>query len=145
MKRVQYKTKQWMELEQYLKANKQKHLTVGEILAFFKAKGMNIGKATVYRHLERMVAEGSVRKYVLDSGERACFEYTGTQACHWVPMHFHLKCEKCGILIHLECRELGEIGTHLMQEHDFYIDHTRTVFYGLCKECKEKSMNGGLS
>ena len=82
----------------------------------------------------RDVADGTVRKYLLETGDSACYEYVGErkQAC---AAHFHCKCEKCGTLIHLHCDELSEIGKHLYNEHHFKLDPKRTVFYGLCENC----------
>lgn len=136
MTKAQYKTKQLLEIEDFLKENANKHVTVNDIILFFKEQGKNIGKATVYRHLERMVSDGSVHKYMLDAGDSACFEYIEDEDLH--PVCFHCKCEKCGKLIHLECTELSLIGDHLREEHGFDIDHTRTVFYGTCNECRKE-------
>ena len=132
MTKAQYKTKQLLEIEDFLKENANKHVTVNDIILFFKEQGKNIGKATVYRHLERMVSDGSVHKYMLDAGESACFEYIEDEDLHPVC------CEKCGKLIHLECTELSLIGDHLREEHGFDIDHARTVFYGTCNECRKE-------
>ncbi len=133
MTKAQYKTKQLLEIEDFLKENANKHVTVSDIILFFKEQGKNIGKATVYRHLERMVSDGSVHKYMLDAGDSACFEYIEDEDLH--PVCFHCKCEKCGKLIHLHCEELSQIQDHLRKEHDFQMNPMRTVFYGLCSDC----------
>lgn len=136
MKKAQYKTRQLLEIENFLKENVNKHVTVNDLIAFFQNKEMNIGKATVYRHLERMVNDGIVHKYMVESGDSACFEYIEGEEIH--PICFHCKCEKCGRLIHLKCNELALIGDHLKKEHGFDINHTRTVFYGTCSNCQNK-------
>ena len=89
MTKAQYKTKQLLEIEDFLKENANKHVTVSDIILFFKEQGKNIGKATVYRHLERMVSDGSVHKYMLDAGDSACFEYIEDEDLH--PVCFHCK------------------------------------------------------
>ena len=101
MKKAQYKTRQLFEIEDFLKNNENKHVTVNDIILFFKEQGKNIGKATIYRHLERMVSDGIVHKYMLETGDSACFEYVESEDTHQVC--FHCKCEKCGKLIHLKC------------------------------------------
>ena len=58
------------------------------------------------------------------------------EECHKEVSHFHLKCEKCGTLIHLECHDLEQLSSHLMAEHGFALDPFRTVFYGLCENCR---------
>lgn len=138
MKKAQYKTRQLLEIENFLKENMNKHVTVSDIILFFKKQGKNIGKATIYRHLERMVNDGIIHKYMLESGDSACFEYVDGEEAY--PICFHCKCEKCGKLIHLECMELSLIGDHMKKEHGFLMDHTRTIFYGTCSDCQNKEI-----
>ena len=33
-------------------------------------------------------------------------------------------------------KELDQIGGHLFKEHGFKLDPLRTVFYGVCDECR---------
>ena len=47
-----------------------------------------------------------------------------------------IKCEKCGKLIHLHCEDVVKLEQHLMDSHGFRMDPCRTVFYGLCEECR---------
>ena len=86
--------------------------------------------------LEKLEAEGLVRRYALDDRGSACWQYAGTDgaagACRH---HFHLKCTECGTLFHLNCDHLQEIAAHVASEHGFCIDPARTVFYGICADC----------
>ena len=60
-----------------MKSVQGSHVTVNEICEYFKNQGISVGTTTVYRHLEKMVREGVVAKYVVDGTSSACFEYTG--------------------------------------------------------------------
>ena len=131
-----YKTKQREELLRYLRATPAKHITVGDVCGHFQRCGCPIGTATVYRHLERMVDEGLVNKYVIDANSPACFEYVGAES-HGGELCFHCKCEKCGRLIHLHCEELAGLSEHVKASHGFSINPMRTVFYGICDSCRE--------
>ena len=51
--------------------------------------------------------------------------------------HIHLKCEKCQKIIHLDCHIINDFKNHIDDEHDFYVDNTKTTIYGLCKECRK--------
>lgn len=134
-----YHTKQHDELVAYMMSIQGRHVTVNDIHAYFQAKGNPIGVTTIYRQLERMMAEGLVSKYTVDGGSSACFEYIGEKKdCHQ-PSCFHCKCEKCGRLIHLHCDELIEMQYHMLKHHGFYWDPMRTVFYGICDECKRSN------
>ena len=135
-----YKTKQQDLLFSYLKEMQGKHFTAEDVRAHFEAKKISIGIATIYRQLEKLVAEGKIQKYFIDDHSAACFEYAGEE-CDASEQHFHLKCELCGRLIHLECEELEELGGHLKAEHGFVINPLRTVFYGVCTDCAVKMEN----
>ncbi len=131
-----YKTKQRDTLLSYLETVTGKHITVADVCDYFRAKGTPIGQATVYRQLESMVDDGLVSKYTIDSGSPACFEYLGAHVHEHGEACFHCKCEKCGTLFHVHCAELELIQQHLMDHHNFMLNPLRTVFYGLCENCR---------
>ena len=135
MIKTSYKTKQQELLFSYLKEVQGKHFTAEDVRAHFAKKELSIGIATIYRQLEKLVAEGKIQKYFIDEHSAACFEYAG-ENCKTDEQHFHLKCEICGRLIHLECDELTELGKHLQNEHNFTLNPFRTVFYGICADCR---------
>ena len=133
--RVQYRTQQREELLAYLRSVPGRHVTVADICDYLREQGRPVGTSTIYRHLERMVDEGLVNKYTIDSSSPACFEYIADKTLCGPDVCFHCKCEKCGRLIHLHCGELESLGEHLRSEHGFVMDPRRTVFYGLCEAC----------
>ena len=138
--KAQYRTRQITELENYLCSREGKHVTVSDICKYFKEQGISIGTTTVYRQLERMVEQGLVAKYTVDGTSSACFEYLGhDKHCH-KHVCFHCKCEKCGKVIHLECEEMTHLGKHMLDDHGFQWDFTRTVCYGVCQECQDKEI-----
>ena len=135
--KTSYRTKQQDLLLAYLKTTQGRHFTVEDVRAHFANTETAIGVATIYRHLEKLVAEGTVNKYIIDENSAACFEYTGCYDSSSDEQHFHLKCEVCGKLIHLACGELAFIREHLQKDHGFVLNPLRTVFYGKCASCME--------
>lgn len=135
--KAQYKTKQMAELLTFLKSVQGSHVTVSDICDHFKRDGITVGTTTVYRHLDRMVKQGLVAKYVVEGTNSACFEYIGGQETCEQPECYHCKCQKCGKLIHVKCTEVAVLGQHMLEHHDFEMDSRRTVFYGICGECRE--------
>ena len=128
-----YKTRQRSQVLNCLIDNKSKHLTADEIAVILKEQGAEGGKTTVDRALEKLVEDGSVRKYLCEEGKSACFQYVDdSEECH---LHFHLKCVKCGKLIHLECDYLSDLEKHISEHHKFTVDNTKTVLYGVCEDC----------
>ncbi|MCR5104311.1 MAG: transcriptional repressor [Eubacterium sp.] len=133
----QYKTKQRAELTAFLMSRTGEHVTVNDITKHFEETGHPIGLTTVYRQLDKMVEEGIVNKYILESGSSACYEYVGDEEhVAGAVSCYHCKCEKCGRLIHLHCGEIEEMIKHIEKNHSFVINPKRTVFYGLCEACR---------
>ena len=133
--RSKYKTKQRDTLLSYLQSVPGVHVTAGDVCDYLKKQGSPVGQSTVYRHLESLVDEGIINKYIIDGNSPACFEYVGPDVHKCTEFCFHCKCEKCGVLIHLHCEELEEMQVHLFKEHGFKMNPIRTVFYGLCEKC----------
>ena len=136
--KAQYRTHQRDELIEGMQ-QLSGHFTAADLYAHLKQQGSSIGTTTVYRQLERMVDEGLVNKYLIDGNSPACFEYVAGAHHADGDVCFHLKCEKCGVLIHMHCDELEEIAGHLQSEHHFTLNPLRTVFYGLCETCASVS------
>lgn len=135
-RRSTYQTRQMKELREFLASTDGKHVTVKDICRYFDEAGRQVGTATVYRNLEKLMEEGIVAKYSADPSDSACFSYIGSgeECCH--PVCFHLKCQKCGRLIHLECDEITRLSEHMLRAHGFELNPVRTVFYGLCEDCR---------
>lgn len=129
-----YRTKQREYILSILRQQAGQHVTVAALVRELQDRGTPVGTATVYRTLEQLVEEGSVRKYVLDGKCGACYQYmdVSEKSCQ---EHFHLKCTECGKLFHVSCAYLNQIGAHLLESHGFVIDHTKTVLYGVCASC----------
>lgn len=131
-----YNTKQRTQVLDCLISNSEKHMTADEIVRRLEEQGVNVGKTTVYRTLEKLVTEGRVRKYISEEGKSACFQYVDDKGhCE---QHFHLKCVECGKLIHLKCEHLTQLENHVFEHHRFRVDNTKTVLYGVCEECGKK-------
>ncbi|MDR1903741.1 MAG: transcriptional repressor [Treponema sp.] len=127
-----YNTQQRKLILDYMAVLGDNHVTAGQIARHFEHEDAAIGQTTIYRHLEKLVNDGRIRKYFLNEGDSACYQYIDNKDCQG---HFHLKCEKCGKLIHLDCDLLNEIQEHVLNKHNFQINMLKMVFYGKCKEC----------
>lgn len=133
-----YKTKQKSEILDYLIEHKGEHFTVDELAIRLSNHGVNVGKTTVYRHLEKLTDTMQVRKYETGKNSAACYEYYTDKKDGECRSHYHLKCTVCGKLFHLECSVLSTVNEHIFKEHGFSVNSVRTVFYGVCAECGEK-------
>jgi Fur family ferric uptake transcriptional regulator len=128
-----YNTRQRKRILDYMLSLGDAHVTVNQMARYFERENIPIGQTTIYRHLEKLAAEGKIRKYSLGNDNGACYQFvTDAAACG---EHFHLICETCGRLIHLDCEMLGGIQQHLLADHRFQLNTLKTVFYGKCETC----------
>lgn len=132
-----YRTNQRKVIFEFLVANDRKHFTAEEAFLTINKRGHEVGRATIYRYLDKLSNEGALRKYVPIDGGGAVYEYCGCGG-----KHFHLKCDVCGELLHLECTDVSNFYRHISKDHDFEIDPGRTVFYGTCGKCKGGGKGG---
>lgn len=133
-----YKTKQRDQILDCLIRNKDRHITAGEIITALKQSECPVGKTTVYRYLDMLVSQGIVRKYFIEEGKSACYQYIAMNGdCG---EHYHLKCIECGQLIHFECKYIEELDSHVKSHHDFMVDYSKTVFYGCCSKCTKETI-----
>ena len=129
-----YKTRQRAMIEQLLKERAGEHLTADEITELLLSRGCRVGKATVYRCLDRLIERGEVRRYSFEGEKSASYEY---QAGLTKP-RYHLQCSKCGGIAHLECGVLDELPEHIMSHHGFRLDASQIVLVGCCQSCGAK-------
>ena len=103
-----------------------------ELTELLHRQGETVG-LTTYRQLERLEKAGKVHKLVTDTGAKYqfCTCADSGRDC------FLLKCEKCGTVQHVDCSHLAPLYRHLEEEHGFAIDAHRTLFYGVCRRCRE--------
>lgn len=132
---ITYNTKQKKFIVDFLKENTGKQFTCEEISAKLKTNGTPVGKTTVYRYVEKLVAEGKARKITDGISKSAMFQYIDENMdCQ---SHMHLKCLKCGDFVHLGCDYLSDVNKHIYEHHRFRIDNSKTILFGLCENCSD--------
>ena len=129
--RGEYSTKQREAILAFLRENNA-HVSASDIIFHLSEQGYNVSTATVYRALDKFEKEGLVKKMMVGDGVGACYQYADGEGCH---EHFHLKCIKCGKLIHLSCEFMHEMEEHIFSDHGFTVSSGRTVIYGICSTC----------
>ena len=129
---VHHNTKQKSQILEAL-ANHPNHVTAEEIIGILHSQGEKVGRATIYRFLRELEETGKVKKYTLGEKNTAYYQFLGSNTnCHG---HYHLMCDICGKLEHLEPKVAEQFAKSALETYGFEIDCSRTVFYGKCKEC----------
>jgi Fur family ferric uptake transcriptional regulator len=85
--------------------------------------------SSIFRAVEKLAAEGTVRKVVLDDG-RARFELDEAH-------HDHLLCAKCGELVPVPCVIAPADFAALEREAGIAIHDHHLVLRGFCRACRE--------
>ena len=88
-----------------------------------------IGRATVFRTLERLVDAGVARR--LEQAGHV-YAYVACQPAH----HHHLACTVCGRVEEIEERYVVPLATRVARDTGFEIDDARLDFYGRCARCR---------
>ena len=136
MQKVTYKTKQKQLIYDFLLNNSDYMLTCDEILYALKESGTPVGKATLYRFLDSLVSSGEARKVIDENKKSSAYQLVDKEMnCDG---HMHLKCTCCGNFVHLGCDFMHSVGEHILKHHQFTIDNSKTLIYGICGECSEK-------
>ena len=139
-----YQTEQKKRLLSYMEAHRQTQYSAEELSELLRADdGKAPGKSTVYRLVSELAEEGVLRRFGKSSGSGWTYQYHSAPGC---ADHLHLKCEKCGALLHLECGLSEELLSHIANEHGFTVDNGKTVLFGLCADCRKLTLplqNGG--
>ncbi|PWM47668.1 MAG: hypothetical protein DBX47_00255 [Clostridiales bacterium] len=124
-----YNTKQRESIISFFEKNKNQSFTASQII---KNKLINVGNATVFRYLAALSDEGILRKTQSKDGSEYRF---AEDSCK---KHLHLQCLSCGQIDHMDCCFMDQMNNHIINDHHFKIDNTKTVIYGTCDKCRLK-------
>lgn len=135
-KGISYKTKQRQIILNFLKNNKTNHITAEDIMEHLRDQNTPVGKSTIYRYLDILIKDNIVKKYTIDKISSACYQYISEN--NECDIHYHLRCTICGKLFHVQNILFNDISNVLLKDFDFKLDNSKTVLYGICKECQNK-------
>lgn len=127
----QYKTKQRSILISYLNAHTDQKLSAFEIAQALKPSG--ISRSAVYRNLQYLCDEGTVKKYAESGTRESYYRFSGSEECKGC---LHLQCVKCGKTTHMKKAEVSILKNSLDANDNFDLSLADTVLYGVCRECK---------
>ncbi len=132
--RGSYKTRQREDILACLSNNTQRYLTVDGVYEALRAAGSEIGRTTVYRNLEHLVAKHELLKAISPRGE-ALYRLSPEQNAA------QLVCLECGKAFPLACNMVDDFTSHIKAHHGFEVDSHKTVLYGTCPDCLSHHTN----
>jgi Fur family ferric uptake transcriptional regulator len=110
-------------------AGRAGHFTAAEIAHEARARGLRVGRATVFRTLDALERASVVERIDLPSGEHA---YVACDPAH----HHHVVCSRCGRTAEVEDGRLAELVLSIGRRTGYRIDEHRMELYGLCPACR---------
>jgi Fur family transcriptional regulator, ferric uptake regulator len=100
-----------------------------ELHQMLRARGSQVGLATVYRALQTLADDGRVDVLRSDAGEAVY------RRCDQPDHHHHLVCRSCGAAVEISRPAVEAWAEDVARAHG-YVDVTHTVeIFGLCPRC----------
>lgn len=106
-----------------------RQVSAQELFERLRERVPGIGRATVFRTLEALVASGVARR--LERGGHV-YGYVACRPEH----HHHLACDRCGRVEEIDEAFVAPVAERVSSELGFRIDDGRVDFYGLCATCQ---------
>jgi len=128
-----YTTVSRTKILEFLKLKSDRTVNVKDISDYLSEQNCDVNVTTIYRYLDRLCKDGSVIRYVSESGTQAVYQFV--ESAHHCEDHLHLKCTNCGCIVHLDCGFMDELSEHIEKEHGFKLQCKNSIIYGLCEEC----------
>jgi len=105
-----------------------RQVTAQDLYDRLRRRDPRIGRATVFRTLEALVAAGVARRLEQDGH---VYGYVACRPEH----HHHLACDRCGRVTEIGEGYVTAVAERVAADLGFKIDDARLDFYGLCATC----------
>ena len=134
---AEYQTQQKSQLLDYLARHADGALSMEEVADGLRSDlgDKAPGKSTVYRLVNRLVEEGTVRRFSAEDSRSSLYQIVGDKNCH---QHLHMKCTQCGKLMHMNDEQSEKIIEQIFGSSDFAVNQEQTTLYGSCAECSKR-------
>ena len=109
-----------------------RQVTAQDLYERLRGRERGIGRATVFRTLEALVAAGVARRLEQDGH---VYGYVACRPEH----HHHLACERCGRVEEIGEAYIRPVAERVAADLGFRIDDARMDFYGLCARCARET------
>jgi Fur family ferric uptake transcriptional regulator len=105
-----------------------RRITAQDLFERLRRSDPRIGRATVFRTLEALVAADVARRLEQDGH---VYGYVACRPEH----HHHLACDRCGRVEEIDEAYITPVADRLAADRGFKVDDARLDFYGLCARC----------
>ena len=116
-----------------MRENADRSFSADEIAEGLKGE---VSISAVYRNIDALEKQGAVMRVVKQENRKAFYRSSMLKECK---NHLHISCTKCGKTFHVENKVSGDVIDSVKRATDFDIDPNATMFFGVCKNCKERA------
>ena len=116
-------------LELFRELGTHTHLSAADVYEKLRARGHEIGLATIHRGLTRLSAIGSLTRVSLPNAEAAVYELANMP-------HSHFTCEKCAAIMDVPYTLSVSEQEQLEQQLGVTVHSSTLSFSGICRNCK---------
>jgi Fur family ferric uptake transcriptional regulator len=109
-----------------------KEASVQELYDRVRRRHPYVGRATVFRAIDRLVEAGLARRLERPGHVSA---YVWCEPTH----HHHLICTECRTVQELDEQAVAPLADRIARREGFRVDHARLDFYGRCRDCERKA------
>lgn len=113
--------------------SRRDHPSADDIYLDVRRKDNRISRGTVYRNLNHLAESGEITHVRVPSADRYDLR---------LDRHYHLFCVGCGLVIDAPVPYQESHDETVAAETGFQIQRHRTVFEGLCPQCRRKAREG---
>ncbi len=136
--RQNYNTRARKYILDFLLSRQDNTVSAADITAHLGRMGVTVNQATVYRYLNKLSEEKRVLKFTDEDTQKSVYRLIGEK--NNCDEHIHIKCVRCGRLMHLECGFMHDIKKHLSERHGFALQCEGSILYGLCENCRKQDI-----
>lgn len=106
------------------------HPSAEQVYEDVRKENPQISRGTVYRNLHLLVEENEVRQVKIPGLDRYDWRHEP---------HYHVLCTVCGKVADVPIPYRAELDQSLAEQTGYAISLHRTVFEGICPECRNKT------
>ena len=107
-----------------------RHCTAEDVYKEVRKENPSVGKATVFRNMNKMAEEGILLRIEVPGGASR-YELIA-------PKHYHAKCMVCGSLFDVEMDYIPDLENKIKDAHGFVFSGHDIIFTGICSSCRKK-------
>jgi len=128
---MEYRKSQHRERILEILEETRSHPTADWIYMRLKEEIPELSLGTVYRNLKVLMEQGLIQKLPFGS----TFDRFDAK----IAPHYHLVCEKCGLVEDFEMPQYASINSQAEKMSAFKISRHRIDFFGLCGKCRKEN------